>query len=172
MLASDKLIAAFNEQVGRELAASHQYVAIACYFDRENLPELARFFFRQAEEEREHAMKFVHFVNDVEGTVEIPEVPAPQGGFESAAQAVELSLEWEKEVTQQIYELVEVAREESNHIALRFLDWFVTEQLEEVNTMSTLLSIVQRAGEDRLLHVEEYLARQSGGAGLGPESAG
>jgi bacterioferritin B len=67
---------------------------------------------------------------------------------------------------------VDVAREESNHIALRFLDWFVTEQLEEVNTMSTLLGIVQRAGEDRLLHVEDYLARQSGGTGLGPESSG
>lgn len=172
MLASDKLIAAFNEQVGRELGASHQYIAIACHFERENLPELARFFFRQSEEEREHALKFVHFVNDVEGVVEVPEVPAPRSGFESAAQAVELSLEWEREVTQQIYDLVEVAKEESNHIALRFLDWFVTEQLEEVNTMSTLLGIVQRAGEDRLLHVEEYLARQSGGAGLGPESSG
>lgn len=171
MLASDKLIRAFNEQVGRELGASNQYIAIACYFERENLPELTRFFFRQSEEEREHALKFVHFVNDVEGTVAVPEVPAPRSDFESAAQAVELSLEWEKEVTQQIYDLVDVAREDSNHIAQRFLDWFVTEQLEEVNTMSTLLGIVQRAGEDRLLHVEEYLARESGGGeGLGPET--
>ena len=170
MLASDKLITAFNEQVGKELGASHQYIAIACYFERDALPELARFFFRQAEEEREHAMKFVHFVNDVEGVVRIPQVPAPQSEFGSAEEAVSLSLDWEREVTQQIYGLVDDAREESNHIALRFLDWFVTEQLEEVNTMSTLLGIVQRAGADRLLHVEEYLARERGN--LGPASAG
>lgn len=165
MLASDKLITAFNEQVGKELGASHQYVAIASYFDRENLPELARFFFRQAEEEREHAMKFVHFVNDVEGLVRIPAVEAPKGDFASAEEAVKLSLEWENEVTRQIYGLVDLARDDSNHIAMRFLDWFVTEQLEEVNTMSTLLGIVQRAGSDGLLHVEEYLARERGNLG-------
>lgn len=165
MLASDKLISAFNEQVGNELGASHQYVAIASYFERETLPELARFFFRQADEERDHAMKFVHFVNDVEGVVRIPDVKAPQGDFSSAEEVVRLSLDWEREVTQQIYGLVDIAREESNHIAMRFLDWFVTEQLEEVNTMSTLLGIVQRAGSEGLLHVEEYLARESGNLG-------
>jgi ferritin len=170
MLASDKVLAAFNEQIGRELGASHQYIAIASYFEREALPELARFFFRQAAEEREHALKFVGFINDVEGKVEIPAVPAPQSDFASADEAVKLSLEWEKEVTRQIYELVDDAREESNHIALRFLDWFVTEQLEEVNTMSTLLGIVQRAGEERLLHVEEYLARERGQ--IGTQTAG
>jgi ferritin len=170
MLASDKLIAAFNEQVGNELGASHQYIAIASYFDRENLPELSRFFFRQAEEERDHAMKFVHFVNDVEGVVEIPQVAAPKCDFASAEEAVSLSLDWENEVTQQIYRLVDLAREGSNHIAQRFLDWFVTEQLEEVNTMSTLLGIVQRAGDRDLLHVEEYLARERGN--LGPTTAG
>jgi len=170
MLASDKLIAAFNEQVGNELGASHQYIAIASYFDRENLPELSRFFFRQAAEERAHAMKFVHFVNDVDGVVEIPQVAAPKCKFASAEEAVSLSLDWEQEVTQQIYGLVDVARDDSNHIALRFLDWFVTEQLEEVNTMSTLLAIIQRAGDGGLLHVEEYLARES--SNIGPTTGG
>ena len=67
-----------------------------------------------------------------------------------------------REVTRQIYQLVEITRDESNLIAQRFLDWFVTEQLEEVNTMSTLVGIIKRAGEDRLLHVEDYLAREGG----------
>ena len=169
MLASDKLIAAFNQQVGNELAASNQYLAIASYFERETLPELARFFFDQSSEEREHALKFVDFINDVEGMVEIPEIEAPKADFASAAEAVELSLEWEREVTEQIYSLVGIARDESNHIASRFLDWFVTEQLEEVNTMSDLLGIVQRAGEDGLLHVEDFLARERGN--IGPETA-
>lgn len=170
MLATDKLIAEFNAQVGHELGASHQYVAIASYFDRENLPELARFFYRQADEERTHAMRFVHFVNDVDGVVDIPQIPAPKGDFASAEEAVSLSLEWEREVTEQIYGLVDLAKDESNHIALRFLDWFVTEQLEEVNSIGTLLGIVQRAGEDNLLAVEDYLARAYGN--LGPETTG
>ncbi len=162
MLASERLIEAFNGQIGNEMAASLQYVAIAAYFDTEALPELAQFFYRQAEEERGHAMKFVKFVLDVGGRVAIPALPAPRGTFDSAEQAVALSLESEERVTGQIYELVEVARGESNYIAGRFLDWFLEEQLEEVSTMTTLLQIVRRAGPDRLLQVEEYLARHKG----------
>ncbi|MGD2115528.1 MAG: ferritin [Acidobacteriota bacterium] len=168
MLSSEKLIAAFNEQVGNELGASHQYLSIASYFDRENLPQLSEFFLLQAEEEREHALKFVHFINDIDGVLRIPEIEAPKSEYASASEAVGLALEWEHEVTEQIYRLVEVAREERHLIAQRFLDWFVTEQLEEVNTMSTLLGIIERAGEDGLLHVEDYLAREAGS--LGPET--
>jgi len=159
MLATDGLIEAFNGQIGHEMGASLQYIAIAAYFDSEALPELAQFFYRQAEEEREHAMKFVKFVVDVGGAVEIPALPAPRSAFGSAEEAVELSLESEQRVTRQIYELVEVARGESNHIAGRFLDWFLEEQLEEVATMGSLLQVVRRAGPDGLLHVEDYLAR-------------
>ncbi len=168
MLASQKIVDAFNVQIGNELGASNQYVAIASYFSGENLEELSQFFFRQAEEERDHAMKFVKFILDVGGKVEVPAVAAPRGDFDTARAAVALSLEWEREVTDQIYRLVELSQEERNHIALRFLDWFVTEQLEEVNTISTLLGIVERAGEHNLLYVEDYLTRH----GIeGPESA-
>ncbi len=160
MLASDNLITKLNEQVGNELGASHQYLSIASYFDRENLPELSRFFFRQAEEEREHALRFVGFINDLGGLLEVPAVPAPKADYASAVEAVQLALDWEHEVTEQVYALVEVAKADNNLIAQSFLDWFVNEQLEEVNTMSTLLGIIQRAGEDRLLHVEDYLARE------------
>jgi ferritin len=163
MLASDKLIAAFNGQVGHELAASLQYVEIAAYFDGEALPKLAGFFYRQAEEERDHAMKFVKFVVDVGGPLEIPAIPQTKSAFGSAAEAVKLALDNEQKVTRQIYDLVEIAQGESNYIALRFLDWFVTEQLEEVTTMSSLLQVVDRAGAERLLQVEDYLDRTGGG---------
>ena len=159
MLASDKLIEALNQQVGRELGASMQYLAIAAWFDSEDLKQLARFFFIQADEEREHAMKFFRFVLEAGGRPYIPEIPAPQADFASATECAELSLRWEEEVTQQIYELVELAQSDKNYIALRFLDWFVTEQLEEVSTMSSLLSVIERAG-DQLLLVEDYLARE------------
>ncbi len=171
MLASEKLVDAFNEQIGNELGASNQYVSIATYFDGEALPQLAQFFYRQAEEEREHAMKFVKFVVDVEGAVRIPAIKAPKPTFASAEEAVALSVEWEKTVTDQIYGLVEAARSEKNHIASRFLDWFVDEQLEEVATMSSLLQVVRRAGPDGLLHVEDYLAR-TGGAPLESAASG
>ncbi len=162
MFASKELEAAFNRQIGRELGASSQYLAIGAYFASEALRELSSFFFRQASEEHEHAMKFLHFLVEAGAEVKIPSIPEPQSGFGSAEEPVKLSLDWEETVTKQIYELVEIANKESNYAALRFLDWFVTEQLEEVSSMSELLRVIRRAGENDLLHVEEYLARQKG----------
>ncbi|MEA2562663.1 MAG: bacterioferritin [Acidobacteriota bacterium] len=160
MLANEKLIQAFNQQIGNEMGASMQYIAIASYFDSETLPELAKFFYRQSEEERTHAMKFVKFINDVGGKVLIPSLPAPKADFTTAEEAVSKALEWEEEVTRQIYDLVEIARADRNYVGIRFLDWFVEEQLEEVTSMNDLLAVIRRAGPDRLLFVEEYLSRQ------------
>lgn len=168
MLVSQKIVDAFNQQVGNELGASNQYVNIATYFSEENLEELAKFFFRQADEERAHAMKFVHFLLDAGGHVKVPAIAEPKHDFVSAEAAVTAALDWEKEVTDQIYGLVELADQERNYIAKRFLDWFVDEQLEEVSLMDSLLGIVQRAGADNLLYVEDYLARHGveGGASV------
>jgi ferritin len=160
MLASDSLIHAFNQQIGNEMGASMQYIAIASYFDSETLPELALFFYRQSEEERAHAMRFVKFINDVNGRVRIPPIPAPKSEFDSAEEAVAQAVAWEEEVTRQVYDLVEVAKGDKNYIGVRFLDWFVEEQLEEVSSMTDLLAVVRRAGPERLLFVEEYLARR------------
>jgi ferritin len=160
MLISQKMNDAINAQIGNEFGASLQYVSIAAYFDRESLPALAAHFYTQAEEERMHAMKFVHYVVDAGGQVVIPAIPAPKHDFKSAEEAVALSLSWEETVTQQIGGLADLAVKESNHVTKVFLDWFVTEQLEEVSSMDTLLSIVRRAGENGLLFVEDYLARQ------------
>ncbi len=169
MIASERLAEAMNQQIGREMAASLQYTSVAAYFDGETLPELARFFYRQADEERDHAMRFVRFLLDVDATVRIPDIPAPKSDFTTAEEPVELSLDWERTVTQQIYDLVEIATEDKNLIAVRFLDWFVNEQLEEVSTMGDLLNLVRRAGESGLLHVEEYLAREGVGGDEGGE---
>jgi ferritin len=170
MLANEKLIEAFNQQIGNEMAASMQYIAIASYFDSETLPQLAKFFYRQSEEERTHAMRFVKFINDVGGKVKIPALPAPASEFSNAEEAVAKALSWEEEVTRQIYDLVEIARADKNYVGIRFLDWFVEEQLEEVTLMSDLLAVIRRAGQDRLLFVEEYLVRQ-GVAGLESQAA-
>ncbi len=158
MLISKELEQAINEQVGREFGASMQYISIAAYFDSEDLPQLAAFFYRQAEEEQMHAMKFLHYITETGGHVRIPAIEAPKDSFESAEEAVQLSLAWEEEVTRQINALMDIAVRENDYLAQDFLRWFVAEQLEEIATMSTLLRTVQRAG-DNLLLVEDFLTR-------------
>ena len=165
MLISKKLAKSFNAQIGHEMGASLQYTAIAAHFGSEGLPELQKHFDKQSAEERVHALKFVKFLVDAGGRVEIPAIPAPKSEFKTAEEAVALSVAWEETVTKQIYGLVDAAKEDNNYIAIRFLDWFVTEQLEEVSSMSQLLSIVQRAGNDNLLFVEDYLVRRGGAGG-------
>jgi len=169
MLISDQMNAALNEQLGHEFGAELQYVSIATYFDGDGLPELAQHFYRQAEEERMHAMRFVNYVVDAGGKVLIPAIPAPKSGFASAEAAVKLSVDWEVTVTRQINALVDLAIKENDHITENFLRWFVTEQLEEVSSMETLLSIVRRAGAN-LLFVEEYIMRRGGGGKAGAEA--
>ena len=171
MLISEKLAEAFNGQAGRELAASNQYINIATYFDVESLPELAAFFYRQSDEERMHAMKFVHYVAEAGGNVAIPAIQAPPGGIKTAEQAAKMALDWELEVTRQINGLMDLAIKENDHIAQDFLRWFVTEQLEEVSSMDRLLSVIRRAGEAGLLMVEQYLSR-AGTTGEAGEGAG
>ncbi|HYE33714.1 MAG TPA: ferritin [Methylomirabilota bacterium] len=149
---------AINQQIGNEFAASLQYVEMASHFSADGLPVFAKHFFKQAEEERDHAMRFVKFILDAGGVVQIPTLPAPQHKFATAEEAVSLALEQEKSVTRQISALAELAIKESDHITKTFLDWFLKEQLEEVSSMDNLLRMVQRAGEDRLLYVESHLS--------------
>ena len=159
MLISDRMNATLNEQVGYEFGASLQYVAIAAYFDSESLPELARHYYRQAEEERRHALRIVKYVADAGGRAQIPPIPQPQNQFASAEEAVQKALDGELTVTKEINALADLAHRETDHLTGNFLQWFVTEQLEEVSSAHTLLRIVGRAKED-LLHVEEYLSRR------------
>jgi ferritin len=158
MLTSQKIMDAINEQIGYEFSASMQYYAIAAHFAEEALPQLSAHFFQQAEEEKEHALRFIKYVVDAGGSVVIPAIDAPQSKFKNPETAVKLSLDQEVKVTHQINALVELARSENDYITINFLQWFLTEQLEEVSSMDNLLKIVQRAGTN-LLQADEYLAR-------------
>jgi ferritin len=159
MLISKELNQAMNAQVGSELGASNQYIKIASYFDSEQLPELSMFFFRQSDEERTHAMKFVHYILEAGGEVDIPAIEGTTTEIDSAESAVKLALDWELEVTRQINALMDLAIKQNDHIAQNFLRWFVNEQLEEVSTMDELLGVVGRAKE-QLLFVEDYIIRR------------
>lgn len=162
MLISKKMNAALNGQVGNEFAASLQYVAIASHLASLGLTELAALFYKQASEERDHAMRFVKYLVEAGAHVEIPAIPAPKSIFKSVEEAVALSVEWEKTVTGQINALVEQSVKESDHITQNMLSWFVHEQLEEISMTENLLKVTQLAGAN-LLYIEEYVLRHRDG---------
>ncbi len=157
MMISAELAKAFNEQIGHEFGASMQYVSIAAHFQRHNLTLLAKLFFQQAEEERQHAMKFVKYVLDTGADLRIPQIPAATPAFASAEAAVQAALDWERDVTGQITKLMDLAAQQNDYLAQSFLQWFVDEQLEEIVKMERLLGVVKQAGEKNLLMVEAYL---------------
>jgi ferritin len=157
MMISPALAAAFNEQIGHEFGASMQYVSIAAHFQRSQLTLLAKLFFAQADEEREHAMKFVKYLLDTKGELRIPEIPAATPTFGSAEAAVQAALTWEQEVTRQITALMDLAVKHNDYLAQSFLQWFIDEQLEEVVKMDRLLSVIRQAGEKNMIMVEAYL---------------
>ena len=161
---------ALNEQVGYEFGASQQYIAIAAYYDAETLPALAAHFYRQAVEERNHAMMIVQYLLDAGEEVVIPGVEAPQTSFPDAVAPVALALEQETRVTEQIVALAALAREEQDLVGEQFLHWFLSEQREEVASMSSLLALVERASTSNLLLVEDHLARSTLGE-HGPDAS-
>lgn len=171
-----KFTDALNQQIAYEFAASQQYIAIATYYDAQTLPELAAHFYRQAVEERNHAMMMVQYLLDSDEDVLTPGVAAPQTQFADAVAPVALALDQEKRVTGQIVELVKLARGEGELVGEQFLHWFLQEQREEVASMTELFAVVER-GKDNLLHVEEHLSRATGGesplgAGAPPAAGG
>ena len=165
-----------NEQVAYEFAASQQYVAIAVHYDAQTLPRLAAHFYRQAVEERNHAMMIVQYLLDADAEVAIPGVEPPRTSFADVVEPVRLALEQERRVTDQIKALVQAAREEGDLVGEQFLHWFLQEQREEVSSMSALLAVVERS-RDNVMLIEDYLARETGGgsvleAGAPPAAGG
>ena len=165
-----------NRQIGHEFDAHQQYVAIAVYYDAQTLPRLAAHFYRQALEERNHAMMIVQYLLDADDPVVVPAVSAPQIDFSDPVAPVALALAQEKRVTDQIVDLVKLARADEELVGEQFLHWFLQEQREEVASMTELLNVVER-GRENLLLVEEYLARAAGGenaleAGAPPAAGG
>ncbi len=150
---------ALNKQIANEFAAHQQYVAAAVYYDAETLPQLAAFFYRQAVEERNHALMMVQYLLDTNQEVKIPGIDAPETKFVDVVGPVAMALEQEKTVGEEINALFKLARDAGDYPAEQFLLWFVKEQVEEVASMTDLLAVVERAKDDPL-HGEEYLARQ------------
>jgi ferritin len=153
---------ALNEQIANEFAASMQYVGAAVYYDSETLPRLAAFFYRQAAEERDHAMMMIQFLLDTDEEVRVPDIKAQRTSFDDAVAPVKMALEQERRVGDEINALFKLARDKGEYRAEQFMQWFVKEQVEEVALMSDLLNVVERSS-DNLPLVEDYLARERPG---------
>ena len=154
--------AALNDQIANEFSASMQYIGAAVYYDAETLPRLAGFFYRQAAEERTHAMMMAQYLLDVGEEVRIPDITGQRTRFDDGVAPVRMALEQEKRVGEEIYALFELARESKDYRAEQFMQWFVKEQVEEVALMQDMLNVVERAA-DNLLLVEDYIAREAPG---------
>jgi ferritin len=163
-----------QEQIRTEFTASQQYVAIAVHFDADDLPQLAKHFYAQALEERNHAMMLVQYLIDRDVEVEIPGTDPVRNAFASPTDALRLALEQERAVTEQITRLAAVARDEGDYLGEQFMQWFLKEQVEEVALITTLVRVSERAGAD-LFHLEDFVAREvTAGAAdpVAPKAAG
>src|SRR5215217_6175478 len=138
-MAEQSFAAALNEQIANEFGAHQQYIGAAVYYDSETLPRLAGFFYRQAEEERSHAMMMAQYLLDVDEEVRIPDIQGQRTKFDDDVAPVQMALEQEKRVGEEIYKLFELAREARDYRAEQFMQWFVKEQVEEVSLMHDLL---------------------------------
>ncbi|MEO7269405.1 MAG: ferritin [Knoellia sp.] len=163
-----------GEQVRHEFTASQQYIAIAIWFDDLDLPRLAERFYAQSVEERNHAMMMVRYMLDRDWEVEIPGVDAVRNGFDKPAEPIALALAQEKAVTEQCEALFRAARAEGDVLSEQFMLWFLKEQVEEVSSMNSLLTITERASAD-WFQIEEHLAREpqnEAADNSAPEAAG
>jgi ferritin len=146
-------------QIQNEFTATQQYTAIAAQFANDDLPQLAKYFYRQATDEREHAMKLVQYFIDRDFGVQIPGADEVRNQFDTPRDAIALALDLERAVTKQVSALAAAARDDGDYLGEQFMWWFLEEQREEEATMITLRRVAERAG-DNLFDLEEFVARE------------
>lgn len=157
-MVSKKVISKLNEQVLHEANASQSYLAMAIWADTKSLDGIAAFFYEQSQEEREHMLKIIKFINDVNGKAIIPQLEAPIANFNSIKDALVQSLKNENHVTSSINELTSLALDEKDHASYNFLQWFVEEQLEEEQQFEFLIDRISMIGEEGLsIHAMDKL---------------
>lgn len=154
-----KFHALLHDQIHHEFNAEHQYIATAIWLDNADLPQLAKHFYAQAVEERNHALMIVQYFVDRDMAVELTSIDAAKSEFADAREAIALALAQERTVTEQIVALTKAAREEGEFLGEQFMHWFLKEQVEEIATVTTLLTIADRAGSN-LFDLEEFVARE------------
>ncbi|MTD31366.1 ferritin [Planomicrobium sp. YIM 101495] len=146
---NERLTQALNDQFNNELQASHAYTAMAAYFSKRNYHGFANFFLVQSREEHQHAMRFYDYLVTMDEKPALQGLEAPKNDYSSALEVMESSLEQEKSVTANIYDLVSLADELQEHATLSFLDWFIEEQMEEEKMFRDIITRLKGIEEGR-----------------------
>jgi ferritin len=146
MLSSD-LEAGMNAQIAAELYSSHLYLAMSAAVEAEGFPGMGRWFAAQADEERDHALRFVRHVLERGGRVELTALDAPPSGFGGPLGAFEQALTHEMNVTQMIDGLYGMAVQHGDYASQVFLQWFVTEQVEEERQVTDIVNALKAIGD-------------------------
>lgn len=155
MMIPQKVADRLNEQVGHEYFASWTYTAMAWALESMDLKIFAKWFFLQANEERDHAEKIANYVVDQGGDIKLNGLTAPKTDYKSVAEIFETALAHEKKVTKQVHEILALSRSENDPATENFISWKVAEQVEEVSSITYLLSMVKTATSARELFMLE-----------------
>ncbi len=148
-----KIEKALNEQLAMEAAASFNYLAMASWCEQQNLDGCAKFLYAQAEEENGHMMKIFRYLNTAGGRAVTPEIKQPKLQFKDVIEVFTMALNSEKQVTQHIYKLNEMAYDEKQYAAYQFLQYYIVEQEEEENLFTNILAKMNMIGiKDRGLY--------------------
>ena len=153
---------AMNEQINKELFSSYLYLSMAAWFEDRNLPGFANWMRIQADEEREHAMKFYEFILERGGKVQLKAIGAPKAEWSSTLEAVEEVAAHEGKVSASIHALYELALKEKDYPAQVMLQWFITEQVEEEKNAAELVANVKmiEAHETAVLMLDHRLSKR------------
>ena len=153
-----------NEQINKELFSSYLYLSMAAYFEDKNLPGFANWMRVQADEEREHAMKFYDFILERGGRVLLKAIDAPKTEWTSSLEVAEEVAAHEAKVTASIYALYELALKEKDYPSQVMLQWFISEQVEEEKNAAeivTTLKLIEERGT-AVLMLDHQLAKRKG----------
>jgi ferritin len=163
----EKMENALNGQLNAELYSAYLYLSMNAYFRSVNLDGFANWMYYQAQEEVTHAMKFYDFINSRGGRVKLSQIDAPATEWNSPLAVFEATLEHEQKVTGLINDLVELALEEHDHATNIFLQWFVSEQVEEEESVGGVLEQLRLMGEAKggLFMIDRELAKRSPSGG-------
>ncbi len=144
--------ALLNDQIKYEANASMHYLAMASWADAEGYNGIAEFFYKQSEEERVHMTKLVKFVNERSGKVVVPALEKPKENFKSLNELFADFLKSEMFVTEQINHVIYECLDKKDYNVHNFMQWYVTEQLEEEAVARTLLDKLNIIGDDKSGH--------------------
>lgn len=160
-----KLEKAFNEQLNAEMFSAYLYLSISAHFEAEGLPGFSNWMRLQAQEELMHAMKFYDHINEREGRVTLLPIGAPQLEWKSPLDAFEAAYQHEAKITRLIDDLMNLAVKEKDHASQIFLQWFVSEQVEELASTGAVIDKLRLIGDSSsglFMMDRELGARQPG----------